>query len=111
MGLFVLKDVKAGEVVAHYSGDVLSAAEAKQSDSAYVIQIHSGLFLDGKSMDNREGRWINDGPHSGIAANARFASAYTTNPDTTPGRRWIKVFATHDIPAGSEVYVDYGSDY
>ena len=111
MGLYVLREVRAGEVVAHYSGVSLSAAEAAGSESDYLLQIHSGLFLDAAATDNRAGRWINDGPHSGFTANARFASAYNTNPDNVQGRRWIKVFATRDIPAGTEVYVDYGTKY
>jgi SET domain-containing protein len=111
MGLFVLRDVKEGDVVAHYSGEAISAAQAMENSSEYILRIHSSLFLDAHAEDNRAGRWINDGAHSGRIVNARFASAYNTNPDTTPGRRWVKVFATRDLSAGDEVFVDYGEGY
>ena len=46
----MLQDVPAGAVVAHYSGEAISAAEAESRHSEYILQIHSSLFLDAENI-------------------------------------------------------------
>ena len=100
-----------GEVVARYSGEVLTKRQLQSVDSAYVLEVHSNCFLDAAAPDNMEGRFINDGPHSGRQPNCAFSSAYVTNPVDGSSRRWVKVFATRRIRPGEELLTSYGPEY
>ena len=42
---------------------------------------------------------------------ARFAANYRSNICATTGFHWIYIFATRDIKAGSELFLDYGNDF
>ena len=110
-GLFSMQHVQPGEVVARYSGDVLTKQQCETSKSAYLLEINSNCFLDAQDPSNFEGRFINDGPHSGRVQNCEFAAAYTTNPLDGSTRRWIKVYATREILPGEELLASYGPGY
>ena len=103
MGLFCTEHVRPGDVVARYSGKLLTHEQASRSESNYILQISSNLYLDATEKDNWEGRWINDGPHAGREPNCVFASAYNTNAVPNSDRRWIKIFATKPIRPGEEL--------
>ena len=44
-------------------------------------------------------------------ANARFAAGYRTNTCSVTDYQWIRIFATRDIKAGEELYLDYGDEF
>ena len=64
---------------ASVSDKVLTRAEAEASSSKFILKVSSNVFLDAGSPDTWEGRWINDGPHSGREPNCVFAAAFNTN--------------------------------
>ena len=100
-----------GDVVARYSGKPLTRDQADLLDSDYyVLEVSFKLFLDVTAADNWEGRFINDGPHSGRPANCAFASAYNTNAIVNSDRRWVKVFVTRPISPGDELLISYYGD-
>jgi len=92
-GLFAARRFTKDAMVTTYSGDVLTKAQADATESCYIVRIHGSLFLDAEPHDTCPGRYINDGPRSGIQPNVRFAAGYNTNLCPGGKRRWIKVFA------------------
>ena len=110
-GLFCEEHVRPGETVARYSGKILTKQQADASSSRYILKISNDVYLDAGSPDTWEGRWINDGPHSGREANCVFAAAFNTNVVPGSKDRWIKVFATKHIQPGEELLMDYGISY
>ena len=110
-GLFVMEDIKKGEFVARYSGEAISREECMRRSSHYRLRIHRGLYLDAENPTHFEGRHINDGQRSRRRINVRFASDYGTNVCANTGFHWIKIFATRNIKAGSELFLNYGDDF
>ena len=97
--------------MARYSGEAIDRNENAARTSHYRIKISSNLYLDAACRHHFEGRYINDGKRAGKKVNVRFAAGYKTNICSTTGYRWIKIFATRDIKAGEELYLDYGEDF
>ena len=110
-GLFLLEDVKKGEFVARYSGEAITHAENEARSGHYRIKISSNLYLDAEQKHHFEGRYINDGKRAGRQVNVRFTAGYRTNTCSNTDLRWIRIFATRNIKAGAELYLDYGDDY
>ena len=111
-GLFIMEDVKNKTCVARYSGERIDLAENnKRKGHHYRIKISNDLFLDAEDPRHFEGRFINDGKRAGIKPNVRFAAGYRTNTCSTTSFSWIRIFATRNIKAGEELYLDYGPDY
>lgn len=107
-GLFTAIPIHRGEVVAVFTGERLSATEARQR----AEEGHDGYFvtlLDGSTLDSRHSdcfaKYANDveGPGNSRKRN----NAVITLDDTDRPC----VMATRPIPAGGEVYVDYGTAY
>ena len=111
MGLFMLEEARAGDRVARYTGDVLTANEAAASDSAYLFRVNKNLFLDAQDPQHENGRYINDGAIAGREVNAKFGAARYAAVCKRTGRRYISVRATKTIPAGAEVLASYGRGY
>ena len=84
--------------------------QAEQSNSAYMIEVHTNLFLDAQSPHHWEGRYINDGRRSNRQVNARFGARRRTTTHKPTGMQWVSVFATRKIPAGTEIFLDYSGE-
>ena len=111
MGLFMLEEARAGDRVARYTGDDLTADEAAASESAYLFRVNKNLFLDAQDPQHENGRYINDGAIAGREVNAKFGAARYAAVCKKTGRRYISVRATKTIPAGAEVLASYGRGY
>ena len=110
-GLWMLEDAAPGDRVALYTGDILTAAEAEESDSAYMVMVNKNLILDARDPAHGKGRFINCGRMAGKPVNAAFGAARRTATCPNTGRPYISIRATKRIPAGTEVLVDYGPAY
>lgn len=96
LGLFTLKDIKAGKRVIEYTGPVVTAEEVARRRGRYFFEIDENYAIDGSARSNTA-RYIN---HS-CAPNAE---AFVT------GKR-IWIWSKRDIGAGEEVTLDYGEAY
>lgn len=96
LGLFALRDIKAGRRIIQYVGPVVTAEEVARRRGRYFFEIDEHYAIDGSARSNTA-RYIN---HS-CAPNAE---AFIT------GRR-IWVWSKKDIKAGEEVTLDYGEAY
>ena len=75
MGLFLVEDADKGDRVAKYSGDVLTAQEAKESKSEYMFEVNKNYVLDARDKRHKSGRYINEGSRAGKVNNVAFGKA------------------------------------
>ena len=107
-GLFTAIPIHRGEVVAVFTGERLSAKEAKlraeQEKNDYFVTLMDGSTLD--SMHSEcFAKYAND--VEGTGSSRKRNNAVITLDDTDRPC----VMAMRSIPAGAEVYVDYGAAY
>ncbi len=91
-GVFAARDIKKGEKVIEYTGRKLNSAQADRSQSDYLFQLTSKIFIDGKNT----ARYIN----------------HSCNPncevEITRGQIWIK--SLRKIKRGEELVYSYSYD-
>ena len=101
--------IKKNEVVTHYSGKhKLTTAQYDArfgDDTSYGVCTRRNECLDGGPTDNFPGRLINHKSYS--RANVRWGQTITRTGD----RYMLPMYATTNIRAGQELYIDYGPDY
>ncbi len=106
-GLFTKKNITKGSFIVEYKGKVSSwkEAEPKEGFNGYIYYVTRNHVID--AMDNPEAiaRYANDAKGlskvKGIVNNAEYVEK---------GKR-VFIVAKKDIPAGAEIFVDYGKEY
>lgn len=96
LGLFTLKDIRAGRRIVEYLGPIVTAEEVARRRGRYFFEINEKFAIDGSARSNIA-RYIN---HS-CRPNAE---AFIT------GRR-IWVWSKSAIKAGEQITLDYGEAY
>src|SRR4051812_5446348 len=96
LGLFALKPIKKGEFIAHYTGRIITNAEADRLWTKYLFELNSRWTVDGSPRRNIA-RYIN---HS-----------CRPNAETDIKRGEILISAMKNIEAGDEITYDYGKDH
>lgn len=100
-GVFAVQDLKAGELLMEYTGEVISWKEAlrrhphdpSQPNHTFYFHIDDKNVIDG-GVNGNDAKWINHSCEPNCEA------------DEQDGRIYIK--ALRDIPAGQEINYDYG---
>jgi hypothetical protein len=106
-GLFAYKDFRKGNKVANYSGVVVKADKAKNSQ--YAVAWRHGNVVDAKSSQHSVGRYANtcrgaDKKKKKCKGNnSKIARDFT--------RRLISLKATKKIKKGEEVFNSYGPGF
>ncbi|MCD8299420.1 MAG: SET domain-containing protein-lysine N-methyltransferase [Opitutae bacterium] len=106
-GVFAAATIAAGAFICDYKGELIGADEAEVRDAArrkksatapiYIFRIDDENFLDATNVvRNNPARFINHSCDDNCEA--RW--------DTAEKR--MKIFATREIPAGAEIFLDYG---
>ena len=109
MGVWSKVPIREGETVCYYSGQCLGRSAMIGNTSDYVLDLGDGWYLDGEKKFNCAGRYVNDSRGlRGARNNAVYMSKCTF--DRELGFH-VRVVATRYIPAGTEIFVGYGSDY
>jgi SET domain-containing protein len=96
LGLFALKDFKAGRRIVEYTGPVVTSEEVARRRGRYFFEIDENYAVDGSPRSNTA-RYIN---HSCVPN----AEAFVT------GKR-VWVWSKRAIKAGEEITLDYGEAY
>ncbi len=96
LGLFTLRDIRAGRRIVEYVGPIVTAEEVARRRGKYFFEIDEKLAIDGSPRSNIA-RYIN---HS-CRPNAE---AFIT------GRR-VWVWSKSAIKAGEQITIDYGEAY
>lgn len=113
-GLFVYDPVPAGTRIAEYTGKEVDAIEYdRREEGAYGYKLeppNDDVVIDAASTQSSVARYANDCRDDQEAQNLCETNAEFVEDDTGND---VKVFleATQNIPAGGEVFLDYGPEY
>jgi len=110
-GVVSTRDLKKGEFVVEYAGDIIDVATAKEREIKYSLDVNKGCYMyyfkhkgknfciDGTSESGRLGRLVN---HS-----CKHPNMVTKVVELGQDPRLI-LLAKHDISPGCELLYDYG---
>ncbi len=106
-GLYTKVAIAKGERIIEYTGKVTSWKDADHmdGDNPFIFYVTDDYVIDGSKMKNAIAKYANDARGltkvRGLSNNSEFEEDGTK----------VYIVATKDIPAGSEIFVDYGPDY
>ena len=110
LGLFMTERAIAGDRIAVYGGDIISADELAATDSNYIVFVNSKQYLDGKRIiPGHKGRYINyggSGPNSKNNAKLRISRCAYWNDKADCYR--VAIYATKPIEPNEEIFMPYG---
>ncbi len=106
MGLFTKEDIKKGTLIIEYVGEITKWEAVRYDPSnAYLYYVNDDYVINAKDRPEVIARYANDAygltKINGLHNNSRFVNVN--------GRIFIK--STRNIPAGSEILVNYGKGY
>jgi len=106
-GLFTMQPILKGTHIIEYKGKISDWENANHDDgnNPYIFYVNRNYVIDALKRFSSLARYANDGLGlmrvKGITNNCTYV---------TQGKR-VFIKATKNIPAGSEIFVDYGKDY
>lgn len=106
-GLFTKKFIPKGTRIVEYKGRVSAWKDVKDEDgkNGYIFYVNRNHVLDGKPYLKALARYAND------ARGLVKIKEISNNSDYIIDGRKAYIESKKDIPAGSEIFVDYGKDY
>jgi uncharacterized protein len=106
-GLFTKKFIPKGTKIVEYKGRISTWAEVKDEDgkNGYIFYVNRNHVIDGKPHLSALARYAND------ARGLVKIKGLTNNCDYVIDGKKAYIESKKDIPAGSEIFVDYGKDY
>jgi uncharacterized protein len=106
MGLFTKKFIPKGSLIVEYKGRRTTWKEVENDyKNGYIYFISKSNVIDAKTYKKALGRYANDAKGLSRVRGINNNSVYEGHGDK------IFIKAVKDIPAGSEILVDYGKDY
>lgn len=113
-GLFTMRSIPIGGAITEYGGVDVDADEFGRDDyqSHYGIKLNRHIVRDGKSTQSGLGRYAN----TCRAANVRANECTGNNARYSIDQRGDKIVTIKNmrnarIPAGSEIFVNYGREF
>ena len=109
MGLFAKKDFNEGDIIGYFKGDIYTDEELYKCDVTpdkyYFVGLDNGLNIN-CYRSNDLVKYCND-------ANGLTKGIYVNNGEIVVSRTHKSAYvkAITKIPAGSEIFIDYGEDY
>jgi uncharacterized protein len=106
-GLFTKKFIPKGSHIVEYKGKISAWRDVKHEDgkNAYIFYVNRNHVINGEKSMKALARYANDAKGlvkiKGLVNNAEYAVVGL--------RAYIE--SKKDIPAGSEIFVDYGDEY
>lgn len=106
-GLFTKKFIPKGTRIVEYKGKISTWKEVKDEDgkNGYIFFVNRNHVIDGKPYLKAFARYAND------ARGLVKIKGVTNNSDYVTDGVKAYIESKKDIPAGSEIFVDYGKDY
>ncbi len=108
-GLFTLCDIKKGELILEYLGEIITEAEcdkrAEKDEYGYIFYISKKKCVDAFNTPEALARYANDANGLTKIKGIRNNCCY----EVSKQRGWIK--AEKNIKAGEEIFVRYGAEY
>jgi hypothetical protein len=110
-GLFTTSAIRKGDVVVEYLGDKLTWKQClkryknREHELLYVFCVTDDNCIDAKPQPHELAQYANDA--NGGAKNKKFKN----NSQYNIIKKRAYIVATKNIPANSEILVDYGDEY
>ena len=106
-GLFTKKFIPKGTMIVEYKGRRSTWKEVEDEDgkNGYIFYINRNNVIDGQPYKSALARYAND------ARGLVKIKGLTNNCDYIVDGTRAYIESKKDIPAGSEIFVDYGADY
>jgi uncharacterized protein len=104
-GLFAKKFIQKGTRIVEYKGRISTWKEVSDTDSRYIFYVKRNHVIDAGPHKSAVARFANDARGLSRVNGVRNNAVYDED-----GLR-VYITATRDIPAGSEILVDYGKEY
>jgi uncharacterized protein len=107
-GVFTKKFIPKGTRIVEYKGKVITWKEAERmadSENGYVFHFTNKYCLDARTTKQSVAGFVND------AKGLIRPDGLKNNTEYVTEKKRCFIDATKDIPAGSELFVGYGSEY
>ena len=107
-GLFTKKFIKKGTRIVEYKGEIMTWKEVQKladDRNGYVFYVSSKHCIDAFNYKKALGRYAND------AKGLSRIKGIKTNAEYVVDKKKCFIEALKDIPAKSEIFVEYGADY
>jgi SET domain-containing protein len=106
-GLFTKKFIPKGTRIVEYKGRISTWKDVKDEDgkNGYIFYVTRNHVIDGRPALKALARYAND------ARGLVKIKGITNNSDYVTDGLKAYIESKKDIPAGSEIFVDYGKDY
>lgn len=106
-GLFTKKFIPKGTHIVEYKGRISTWKEVKDEDgkNAYIFYVNRNHVIDALPHKKALARYAND------ARGFVKIKGLTNNCDYVISGKKAIIESKKDIPAGAEIFVDYGADY
>lgn len=99
MGLFAGEDIKKGEMIIEYIGNIITTKEANDmATNEYLFEINTRRTIDGS-------------PKWNIARYCNHACGDEANAESDIKKGRVFVIAVKDIKTGEEICYDYGEEF
>lgn len=112
-GLFTDADIKKDSEIIEYLGEIVPwsvcEARANKGDDGYAFWISKNHAIDAFNTPQHIARYANDAKGFNRVEGLRNNSQYIVKRKN--GERRVFIVASRGIKAGSEILVDYGTDY
>ncbi len=107
-GLFTKVFIPKGTRIVEYKGEILTWKEVgkmAEDRNGYVFYVNSKHVIDAWNHKNALARYAND------ARGITRIEGVRSNSEYIVYKKRCYITATRDIPAGSEIFVEYGAEY
>ncbi|HEX4876496.1 MAG TPA: SET domain-containing protein-lysine N-methyltransferase [Chitinophagaceae bacterium] len=106
-GLFTKVFIPKGTRIVEYKGKITTWKEVEHNDgkNGYIYYVKRNHVIDASRHSSALARYAND------ARGIRRMKGLANNAEYTEDGLKVYITATKDIPAGSEIFVEYGKEY
>jgi len=106
-GLFTNVPIKKGDYVTEYKGKITTWKEVNhvEGTNGYIMYVTRNKVIDARRTKAALARYAND------AKGLQKVKGLTNNCVYENDKNRVYIKAVKNIPAGTEIFVDYGKDY
>ena len=104
-GLFTKKIIPKGTRIVEYKGKIAAWKDVKDEENGYIFFVKRSHVIDAKPTPQHVARYAND------AKGLVKIKGITNNCDYITDGLKAYIESKKDIPAGGELFVDYGKGY